>query len=199
MKNVPMFLRVTHQLFGLALAVAFTWGVYHVSQPAIAEEPSPPLTFDSSALPQVELRIPKKPKPKLIAMVSEALHGSPEPESDKQKMLDKACDGDAQCICVVDKIAIMDSSWATAGIGKRTLNPCNLRPPSSWKFPVPYTAYQAKGNGYFAHFETLQDGVTACAATYNKYYRDMSPRQLVKVWAQSSNQNYVNMVATCFR
>lgn len=121
------------------------------------------------------------------------------PTGDRLAMLTKACEGDGKCICIVDAVAKHDSSWATAGIGKKTNNVCNMRPPGTWKPSVPFSVYRAKGNGVFAHFNSVQDGVTACAELYNRFYADLSADKLVSRWTSGGgNVAYRSAVASCF-
>lgn len=122
--------------------------------------------------------------------------GIPFPSDDSH--LGKACDGERKCICVNDAIFRHDSSWATKGIGRKASNPCNMRPPKLWKPSVPFTVYKSPGNGEFAKFGSLEDGITACVELYKRSYADLDAKTLVKRWAQTSNKNYHDAVASCF-
>jgi hypothetical protein len=82
---------------------------------------------------------------------------------DKRVLLASACGNEEKCICINNAIFKNDSAWATAGVGERINNPCNMRPPQLWTPSVLFSIYNAKGNGQFAKFKTLNDGVTACA------------------------------------
>jgi len=150
---------------------------------------SQPLTFGT--LPQVSLALPEKPRERVNE--PEVLHGS---APSRDEMLDVACNGDRKCKCVVEAIAIMDSSFATAGVGARALNPCNMRRPGSWT-PKGIKGETSGAVGHFLVFDSLQSGVTACAETYNRFYTELNAKQLVKRWAQSSNPDYIAKVAKC--
>lgn len=93
-----------------------------------------------------------------------------------------------------------DSSWGTAGVGKKTNNLCNMRPPKSWEPSVPFTIYHAKGNGQFAKFSTKEDGITACVELYNRFYKNMSADQLVRLWTDGGGQGaYLQQVRSCYQ
>lgn len=177
MNPLYIILRVSYPV---SLALLITLGIR-----SLTVEAHEPLTFGE--LPQVSISLPDQEEPK------EALHGS---APSRDEMLDNACDGDKKCKCVVEAIAIMDSGFATQGVGARALNPCNMRRPGSWT-PKGIVGETGGAVGHFLVFDSLQSGVTACAETYKRFYTDLSAKQLVKRWAQSSNPNYVAMVAEC--
>ncbi|MGE0536665.1 MAG: hypothetical protein AB7O68_16965 [Pirellulales bacterium] len=117
--------------------------------------------------------------------------------------LDIACEthaaGDAKCACVNNAIFKHDSSWGTAGVGKKTNNLCNMRPPKTWTPSVQFTVYRTAHNGEFAKFATREDGITACVELYSRFYRDMSALQLVRVWTDGGgNAAYRSQVASCY-
>ncbi len=121
------------------------------------------------------------------------------PVPDKQSILANACDYDEKCFCINNAIFKHDSSWATAGIGKKTLNPCNMRPPKTWEPSAPFTVYHAKGNGKFARFETLADGINACVELYDRFYDELSANKLVSRWTDGGgNKAYHSAVSNCF-
>lgn len=127
----------------------------------------------------------------------------PEPRprivGEKKILLAHACGNDDRCVCVNDAIFKHDSSWATAGIGARINNPCNMRVPSTWKPSVPFTVYRARGNGVFSRFETLQDGVTACVELYARNYKHLPPDTLVSIWTDGGgNRAYRAAVSSCY-
>lgn len=113
-------------------------------------------------------------------------------------MLDKACDGDKKCICINNAIFKHDSSWSTAGVGKRALNPCNMRVPGTWRPSVKIGSLNSV-NGKFAKFNSLEDGVTACVELYKRLYSDLPADKLVSRWTDSGgNANYRKAVASCY-
>ena len=120
-------------------------------------------------------------------------------------MLDDACDGDAKCVCVLNAIFIHDSSWATAGVGKRTKNPCNTRP--SDNHPRPFTVEHTV-NGPFARFSTLNDGIESCVEVWRRGYQDKSAFDTAKIWTgnrknkdygkKKEERAYINAIGKCF-
>ena len=140
------------------------------------------LTFGS--LPSVRLSLPPARR-----IAQKAPH----------KALADACGDDGRCVCVNDAIFKHDSSWATAGVGKRTLNPCNMRPPVTWAPSVAFEVYHAKGNGKFAKFDTLSDGITACVELYQRNYSTLPPAKLVARWTDGGGKGaYTAAVTRCF-
>lgn len=134
---------------------------------------------------------------------------SPAPESkaptDKLAVLEKACGGEAKCTCVNAAIFKHDSSWSTAGVGKRTNNPCNTRP--SKNHPNSHsTEYTV--NGPFARFASFEDGVQSCVALYRRGYEAKTAFSLVKVWTGHANdpkwpstpaeREYLSAVQACY-
>jgi hypothetical protein len=115
-------------------------------------------------------------------------------------MLTKSCKGDERCICINNAIFKHDSGWATAGVGRKANNPGNMRPPKLWTPSVPFTIYHAKGNGQFAKFETLEDGVQANVELYFRHYAKYENADaLVNVWADGGgNSSYRGAVRKCF-
>ena len=117
-------------------------------------------------------------------------------------MLDKACAGDKKCICINNAIFKHDSSWSTAGVGKRALNPCNMRPPKTWKPSVTFKPMAVNQGGditYFAKFNSLQDGVTACVELYKRLYSDLPADKLVSRWTDGGgNKEYRSAVRNCY-
>lgn len=134
------------------------------------------------------------------AKVEEAPTSRPMPTGDRLDMLTKACNGDEKCICVNHAIFKHDSGWATAGVGRKANNPGNMRPPKTWSPSVPFTIYYAKGNGQFARFESLRDGVQANVELYFRFYsKYTNADDLVDVWADGGgNASYRNAVRKCF-
>lgn len=125
---------------------------------------------------------------------------SSEPETDNQKILREACDNDAKCVCISNAIYKMDSSWCTAGVGKKTNNCGNMRPPRTWTPSVPYTIYNSPGNGQFLHFKTLEDGIKANVELYQRFYAKYdSPSALVQVWSDGNGTEYKRAVGKCFQ
>ena len=117
--------------------------------------------------------------------------------------LDAACASiapdDPKCACVNNEIFKHDSSWATAGIGKKANNPCNMRVPSTWKPSVPMMVYTTANNGHFAKFETLEDGITACVELYARNYKHRSAYDLVSIWTnRGAEESYYYNVAQCY-
>ena len=119
--------------------------------------------------------------------------------ADHREMLSGPCNGDEKCICIVNAVAKHDSSWSTAGVGKKVNNPCNLRPPATWEPSVPFSIYHAKGNGVFARFDSVKDGATACVELYQRFYQDLTADQLVSRWTDGGgDKHYRSAVANCF-
>lgn len=124
---------------------------------------------------------------------------APLPSGERLALLRASCGQDDKCVCINHAIFKHDSSWATAGVGKRLNNPCNMRVPATWKPSVPFTVYTAKGNGVFSKFDTLQDGVTACVELYRRNYSDLPPDTLVARWTDGGGQGaYQSAVNQCF-
>lgn len=126
-------------------------------------------------------------------------------QSKAQDTLFKSCNGQKKCICINDAIFKHDSSWATAGVGARTLNPCNTRP--SANHPKPFKVAYSK-NGPFAQFSTLDDGIISCVSLYQRNYSKLGPTATVKIWSGHSRDKnfpstpseraYVSAVASCY-
>lgn len=113
-------------------------------------------------------------------------------------MLAAACDHDAKCVCINDAIFKHDSSWATAGVGKRAFNPCNMRVPSSWKPSVKMSRISTV-NGTFAKFATLDDGIKACVELYQRLYKHLPSHTLVSRWTNGGgNRAYRSAVTSCY-
>lgn len=92
-----------------------------------------------------------------------------------------------------------DSSWMTAGIGRKTNNPGNMRPPRTWKPSVPFKIYHARGNGQFAHFETPEHGIIANVELYARLYSGLSYDALVARWTDGGGHgSYRSSVRACF-
>ena len=123
----------------------------------------------------------------------------PDPPTDQspRALLAASCQNDAKCVCVMDAVFKHDSSWATAGVGKRALNPCNMRIPGSWTPPVTLHSIDTV-NGTFARFDSLKDGIQACVETYNRFYSGMSADRLVAYWTGGGNANYRAAVGSCY-
>jgi hypothetical protein len=121
------------------------------------------------------------------------------PSGNRLILLEDACgQNNFKCICINHAIFKHDSSWATAGVGKRANNPCNMRVPRTWKPSVPMSHINSV-NGEFAKFKTLEDGVTACVELYNRLYSDLPPAKLVSRWTDGGgNKAYRSAVANCF-
>lgn len=116
--------------------------------------------------------------------------------------LDIACDthapGDSKCACINNEIFKHDSAWATAGVGKRAKNPCNMRKPGTWE-PKGVVGQTKGAEGYFLVFDSLQSGITACVETYSRFYRDATPEALVARWTNGGGQGaYYNNVKKCY-
>ncbi len=128
------------------------------------------------------------------------------PSGDRLALLRASCGQDDKCVCINHAIFKHDSSWATAGVGARALNPCNLRPPKTWKPSVPFTILPVsqvidgkRTTTYFAKFKTLEDGVTACVETYKRFYSELPPAELVSRWTDGGGQGaYQSAVNKCF-
>jgi len=127
---------------------------FHLASVAFAEEP-----FEYCRAETYPIPVPKTPA----------------------EVLADACGGDARCVCINDAIFVHDSSWATAGVGAKALNPCNLRPPTKWTPSVPFTEHQSK-NGVFAKFDTLEEGIIACVELWTRSYKGLSAFDTAKVW-----------------
>lgn len=120
-----------------------------------------------------------------------------------QKVLAEACQthapGDEKCVCVNNAIYRHDSGWATAGVGKKTRNPGNMRVPSTWKPSVPFEVYHSPGNGVFSKFKTLEDGIVANVELYARLYQDLSAPALVSRWADGGgDRHYRSAVSSCY-
>lgn len=122
-------------------------------------------------------------------------------------MLSKACKGDERCICINNAVFKHDSGWATANnpngtpsVGKRALNPGNMRPPKKWTPSVSFTVMHVPGNGQFAKFETLEDGVQANVELYFRHYAHYTnANDFVSVWADGGGKgSYRAAVQSCF-
>ena len=106
---------------------------------------------------------------------------------------------DKKCACVNNEIFKHDSEWMNAGIGKKTNNPCNMRIPRSWTPSVPMGAYDTNGNGWFASFDTKEDGIHACIELYSRFYKDRTSVNLVNVWTSGdANGSYYSSVRNCY-
>jgi hypothetical protein len=117
---------------------------------------------------------------------------------DKHTLLAMACDGEEKCSCINEAIFTHDSSWATDGVGKRALNPCNMRVPSTWT-PNGIIGSTQGSVGHFAKFDSLEHGIQACVETYNRFYKDMPPKKLVSLWtAGGGNRDYRAAVSNCY-
>lgn len=150
---------------------------------ASAQEPYGPLVFD----------------PTLIAKIGPSARQvfKAPVRKDPKDHLAEVC-GDARCTCINNAIFKHDSSWATAGVGKRALNPCNMRVPSSWKPSVPMRK-EASINGTFAKFNTLEDGITACVELYERLYKHLPAEKLVARWTNGEgNVSYQAAVSACY-
>lgn len=110
---------------------------------------------------------------------------------------DKYAPDDRKCVCINNAIFVQDSAWATKGVGAKTNNPCNMRPAGE-NSPILAGVHVALGNGNFAKFSTLRDGVEACVELYARKYRGKSPSTIVAVWAQTTSPGYHGAVANCF-
>ncbi len=134
--------------------------------------------------------------------VSHKAHSVKAPEK-IAKALQTACTktipGDAKCPCVNAAIFQHDSSFMTAGVGKKTLNGGNMRVPKLWKPSVHLSVYHSPGNGDFAKFDTMEDGITANVELYARNFaRYTTAEKLVKVWTNNTATEYVNAVKACF-
>lgn len=118
-----------------------------------------------------------------------------------------ACGDDERCICINNAVFIHDSGWATANnrdgspsVGKRLNNPGNMRPPKKWKPSVPFVPVKVPGNGEFAKFNSLEDGVRANVELYKRHYAKYKTADaLVNVWADGGgNHHYRQAVRDCF-
>lgn len=140
-----------------------------------------------------------KTKPKAPAIVA-SVEKAPLPTGDRLALLKASCK-DEKCICINNAIFKHDSSWATAGVGRKANNPGNMRIPRTWSPSVPLTTYHANGNGTFAKFATLQDGVQANVELYYRFYDKFETADaLVDQWADGGgNWSYRNAVRSCFR
>jgi hypothetical protein len=148
-----------------------------------AEAAEPQLTFGTK-LPEKEIALDTKTEK-------------------KKGPLDVACDthapGDTKCACVMNEIFKHDSGWATAGVGKRAKNPCNMRVPSSWTPAVGKPSKEYSVNGVFAKFATLEDGISACTELYARRYKDLSASVLVSRWTDGGgNAAYRGGVKNCY-
>lgn len=115
-----------------------------------------------------------------------------------RELLTGPCNGDEKCICINNAIFKHDSSWATAGVGKRALNPCNMRVPGTWKPSVSMRSINSV-NGVFARFDSLEDGVTACVELWQRLYKDLPADKLVSRWTDGGgNTHYRSAVRSCY-
>jgi len=118
---------------------------------------------------------------------------------EKKQLLALACSGDVKCTCINNAIFTHDSSWATAGVGKNANNPGNMRIPKTWKPSVAFTVYHANGNGKFAKFSSLEDGIKANVELYHRFYKDLPASQLVSIWTDDDgDKNYHKAVSNCY-
>lgn len=148
-------------------------------------EAQEPLFFGAFDVPKIQLQVPEKNL------------------TDKQKFLRKTCEkiapDDPECYCVMDNVFRQDSGWGTMGVGKKANNMGNMRVPSTWKPSVPMTVYHAAGNGTFAKFESVEDGIVANVELYSRFYKDLSPQLLLSRWVHGGgNANYRAAVFSCF-
>ena len=118
-------------------------------------------------------------------------------DTDNQKLLNQACNGDEKCVCINNAIFKHDSSWATKGVGARAKNPCNMRMPSTWE-PTGIIASTQGAVGHFAVYDSLENGINGCVELYSRFYADLDPYTLTTRWAQTHDKNYHNAVASCF-
>lgn len=99
----------------------------------------------------------------------------------------------------MDAVFRHDSSWCTAGVGKKTNNCGNMRPPRTWKPSVEYSIYNSPGNGQFMHFRTMEDGIKANVELYQRKYASYtSATDLVRVWTDGDGAEYKRAVGKCF-
>ncbi len=174
------------QLLGMSVVLIFTlyfllFELFSYSLPAHAQG----LHF-AATLPQKALHLKLG---KIVADAPAAL----------VKACDKHAPGDAKCACVNHAIFVHDSGFATQGVGKRALNPCNMRIPGTWTPAVGKPGKEHSVNGTFAKFETLADGVDACVETYARFYRDKDASTLVSAWtAGGGNREYRTAVSNCY-
>lgn len=116
----------------------------------------------------------------------------------KDDMLRSACGGDEKCVCINRAIFVHDSGFATAGVGKRARNPCNMRRPGSWA-PDGIVGETGGAVGKFLVFDSLESGITACVQVYQRFYTDKTADQLVSAWtAGGGNAQYRSAVRSCF-
>ena len=54
------------------------------------------------------------------------------------------------------------------------------------------------GNGTFAKFESMRDGIMANVELYSRFYAGRTPNNTVSIWAQSDSSNYRQAVKNCF-
>lgn len=105
--------------------------------------------------------------------------------------------GDGKCVCVMLAIAKHDSQYATAGVGKKTNNPCNTRPSGDNSYSKE-GVYESHGNGWFATYPNLRDGAYACTDLYVRRFAGRTAKNLTDVWAQTKSKSYHNAVASCY-
>lgn len=119
---------------------------------------------------------------------------------DKRELLTGPCNGDERCICITNGIFKHDSGWATAGVGKKALNPGNMRIPRTWTPSVEMSSYNSGQNGIFAKFNSLEDGIRANVELYQRFYAQYENADaLVSVWADGGGDaSYRAAVANCF-
>jgi hypothetical protein len=98
----------------------------------------------------------------------------------------------------MNAIFIHDSKWATEGVGKWANNPGNLRCMSSAS-PYKHQCVESPGNGFFAKFQTLEDGIGANVDLYARLYAGKTAREITRIWAQTNNPSYFSAIDKCYR
>ncbi|QGH72441.1 MAG: hypothetical protein [Siphoviridae sp. ctpQM7] len=107
--------------------------------------------------------------------------------------------GDRRCECVNAEIMRHDSLFATAGVGKKLLNPANIRCIKPEDSVVPVSCVPSPQNGSFSSFKTLRDGTYAGVALYVKKYAGRHHESIVRIWAGNpQSKGYWEGVRSCF-
>lgn len=114
----------------------------------------------------------------------------------------KACNelakDDPYCYCIMSAILKWDSAYGTLGVGKKLNNATNSRCLGDFG-AVQSECVASLGNGYFARFETVEDGIRSGVDLYSRRFRGLPPDVLTFRWAGNpQSQGYWEEVRNCY-
>lgn len=71
--------------------------------------------------------------------------------------------------------------------------------PSGENSNIDSGVYKAPGNGYFASYDSLRDGMRACVDLYARKYQGAHPDTITRVWAGNpQSQGYWTAIRSCY-